>query len=141
VAEFSDFNRGEVAMKLIKCIMMISQVLVAINVSGCKTTERSSGGVPPAALAAIAKIHPGMTEVQVLDLMIPVSLDWGADDANLQQRGPGPHRTYFQIAPDFEVWVAVGDKPDYFVISVGDIEQKKPWYRYSSFPHDIGVVR
>jgi hypothetical protein len=97
--------------------------LIAFLLTGC-SSPRSA--VPDVARKAMARVQVGMTESELLELMRPVSMDWGC----VYLGGSGSRRFYFQISPTRQVWCEHrGYYSNFKLVELAPVESKTAWTR------------
>lgn len=104
---------------------------------------KSHSGIPPATEQAMRQLHIGMTESQALEILKPVSMDWG----RVTYGGTGAGELCFQVSSAQQIRLGVGPKtkkstsgtsdesilskispgPEFFVNHIGPVEPKREW--------------
>jgi hypothetical protein len=109
-------------------------LLIAFLLTGCSSPHSR---VPDTARNAMARVHVGMTESELLELMRPVSIDWGC----VYIGGSGSRRFYFQISPTRQVWYAhTGYHSNFKLDEIAQPEPKTTWTRRTNDSPDSIVV-
>jgi hypothetical protein len=110
-------------------------ILLALSFGGCSSVRPHA--VSSATEAAMKQLYIGMTESQALEVMKPVSLDWGRSTSG----GTGAGQLLFQISATQQVRIEVEPKvetqialfpqislgPEFVVRHIGQLEPKSKW--------------
>jgi len=105
-------------MTRIAVVLLVGSLLV-----GCASLQPP---IPAAARAAMAQVHLGMSESEVVALMRPVATDWGRKTFGASGSG----RLYFQLSPTQQVWYSFGGYLEGFkLFDIGKPEPKTEWTR------------
>lgn len=125
--------------------MRIISLLLLVSVTACSSVStKTSTDSPPTAAAAMQRLYVGMPESEVLEVMKPVSLNWGREVYG----GTGNGALIFQLSDtkqvrievdqnsrsQFEIHNGVGSLlklnkgwPQWFVRYIGEPEPKTTW--------------
>ena len=101
------------------------QILLTLSLTSFAFSE-DQPALEESISTAINSLEKGMTEKEVLEIMLPISLDWGK---LVVGGGTGASIYYFQISEDLQQPIGMNGYPEWDLHSVLKIEAKEIWIR------------
>jgi len=107
-------------------IRIATFMLLVWLLSGCSSPQ-SHSEISQETQKAVNSLRVGMNEAEALDIMRPVSLDWG----RVYYGGTGAGRLYFQISDSRQLWLDSGGAlSNWKVTGIGALEPKTKWTHF-----------